>query len=63
MGILGIVYKTEIKEDEKIEKLITERESARKNKDYKRADEIREELKSMNVEIKDTSTGTTWHFI
>ena len=40
-----------------------ERESARKNKDYKRADEIREELKSMNVEIKDTSTGTTWHFI
>lgn len=62
-GILGIVYKTEIKEDEKIEKLIMERESARKNKDYKRADEIREELKSMNVEIKDTSTGTTWHFI
>ena len=45
----------------KIEKLINERINARKNKDYKKADEIREKLKEMSVEIEDTKDGTKWY--
>ena len=43
--------KTEI--TPKIEKLLSEREQARANKDWKRADEIRDQLKCMGVEIQD----------
>ena len=48
----------EISDD--IEKLIRERNEARKNKDFARADEIRDELKNMGIEIEDTRSGTTW---
>ena len=37
-----------------------ERKIARQNKDFKKADQIREELKKMNVLIDDTSDGTKW---
>ena len=43
-----------------IEKLIHDRDMARKNKNYARADEIREELKRQNIEIEDTEKGTVW---
>jgi len=43
-----------------IEKLINERETARKNKDFKKADQIRDKLKNMGVEIEDTAHGTRW---
>ncbi len=43
-----------------IEKLIAEREAARKNKDFKKADEIRDKLKKMGIEIEDTPYGTRW---
>jgi len=33
---------------------------AKDNKDYARSDEIRDELLSMGIEIKDTREGTTW---
>ncbi len=39
-------------------KLVEERDLARKNKDYKRADEIRELLKERGVLLKDTKEGT-----
>ncbi len=45
---------------EKIESLINVRLDARSNKDWSRADEIRDELCSMGIEIKDGSDGTTW---
>ena len=48
----------EISDD--IEELIKERNEARKNKDFARADEIRDELKNMGIEIEDTRSGTTW---
>jgi cysteinyl-tRNA synthetase len=35
--------------DEEIEKLIEERNEARKNKDFARADEIRDHLKEQNI--------------
>ena len=60
-SVLGLLYKEEDDNlDEKVEKLIEEREEARKNKDFKRADEIRDILKEMNIELKDTRNGVIW---
>ncbi|MBK7859497.1 MAG: cysteine--tRNA ligase [Archangiaceae bacterium] len=44
----------------KIDALITARNDARKAKDFKRADEVRGELKALGIEIMDTPTGTSW---
>ena len=43
-----------------IESKIEDRNSARKAKDFKRADELRNELLTMGIEIKDSAQGTTW---
>ncbi len=43
-----------------IEKLITDRELARQEKDWERADQIREQLASMNIVLKDHPDGTHW---
>jgi cysteinyl-tRNA synthetase len=43
-----------------VEARIAERAAARTGKDFKRADEIRAELKASGVELMDTPTGTTW---
>ena len=43
--------------------MISERNIAKANKDYALADKIREELKDMNVVIKDTREGTTFEII
>ena len=60
-SVLGLLYREEDDNlDEKVEKLIEEREEARKNKDFKRADEIRDILKEMNIELKDTRNGVVW---
>lgn len=40
-----------------VEKLISDREEARERKDWQRADEIRNRLEEMGVEIKDRKTG------
>ena len=47
-------------EREEIEALIKERKNAKKNKDYQRADEIRNILAERGIELKDTSAGTVW---
>ena len=51
-----------ITEEEKImiERMIQEREIARKNKDFRKADELREKLKEMRIFLDDTSGGTIW---
>jgi cysteinyl-tRNA synthetase len=46
--------------EEDIFKLIDERNLARKEKNYKRADEIRKDLLSKGIILEDTPTGTTW---
>ncbi|HET6420740.1 MAG TPA: cysteine--tRNA ligase [Geobacteraceae bacterium] len=48
-----------ISEDE-INSLIEERAQARKAKDYKRSDEIRDFLLSRNIVLLDSAQGTTW---
>ena len=52
----------ELNEDEKktITALIKERNKARENKDFEKADKIRETLKEMSIEIEDSSNGTNW---
>ena len=43
-----------------IEKMIDERATARAEKDWAKADEIRDRLKDMGVVLEDGSEGTTW---
>ena len=45
---------------EVIEELVAERLSARENKNFGRADEIRDQLARENIQLKDGPTGTTW---
>lgn len=46
--------------DEEIEKLIEQRNEARKNKDFSLADKIRDDLKDMNIILEDTPQGVRW---
>ncbi len=46
--------------DEDIEKLISERNEARKRKDFARADEIRKQLSDRGIVLEDTPQGTLW---
>ena len=59
--VMGIIIEKEAEVlDEEIEALIEERQAARKNKDFKRADEIRDQLADMGIVLKDTREGVTW---
>jgi len=42
--------------------LITERNEARKQKQWARSDQIREQLKEMGVTIEDSKDGTKWRW-
>lgn len=59
--VLGLVYnrKTEALDSE-IEALIEKRTEARKNKDFKTADAIRDQLKEMGIVLEDTPQGVKW---
>ncbi len=46
-------------DEARIHNLIAERKEARKNKDFKRSDEIRDELLAINIVLKDKPDGTT----
>ena len=46
--------------DAEIQALVDEREAARKKKDFKRSDEIRDELKRRGIELEDTKGGMRW---
>jgi len=43
-----------------VEKLIREREEARKKKDWKKADEIREKIRELGYALEDTVEGVRW---
>jgi cysteinyl-tRNA synthetase len=57
LDIFGISFTTELI-DHEIEQLITERNQARQNKNFNRADEIRDFLKAQGIELLDTKDGT-----
>lgn len=59
--VLGIVVKEEKESlDEMVEALIQERTEAKKNKDFAKADEIRDKLKDMGIILEDTRAGVKW---
>lgn len=45
---------------EEVERLIAERAEARKNKNWSRSDEIRDELNSLGILLEDTPQGMRW---
>lgn len=53
-------FKGDVSDVAEIEKMIEERISAKKNKDYALADEIRNKLKDKGVVLEDTPQGTIW---
>ena len=67
---LGILYSTSDKflmgegtstiNSEEIEKLVAERERARAEKNWQRADEIRNRLIDMSVVVEDSASGSNW---
>ena len=60
-GVLGLVYNRKTGAlDSEIEELIEKRTAARKNKDFKTADEIRDKLKEMGIILEDTPQGVKW---
>ena len=60
MAIFGILFTSEELLDEEIEQLIEERTQARKNRDFARSDEIRDQLKEKGILLDDTPQGTRW---
>lgn len=63
--ILGILYEVEVQHDgilsdEEIESYIQKRTEAKKNKDFKEADRIRDFLKEQKVLIEDTREGVRY---
>lgn len=58
--VLGILSKEEEILEEEIVELIEKRSAARKNKDFKLADSIRDELKGKGIIIEDTKDGVKW---
>ena len=62
-AVLGLFNKNTKKTlDAEIEALIEERNIARKEKNWARADEIRDKLKSMHIVLKDTPMGVKWSY-
>lgn len=58
--VLGLLYRNMENVDDWIEDLIQERQEARKNKDFQRADEIRDKLLAEKIELEDTRSGVVW---
>ena len=59
--VLGILYNRKSNDiDAEVEQLIAQRTEARKNKDFKTADAIREKLKEMGIALEDTAQGVKW---
>ena len=60
-GVLNVVNKKQDDMlDEEVEKLIEARTQAKKNKDFKLADEIRDELLNKGIILEDTRQGVKW---
>ena len=59
--VLGLLYNQgNANLDQEVEELIAQRQTARKAKDFKKADEIRDRLKEMGIVLEDTANGVKW---
>jgi cysteinyl-tRNA synthetase len=64
-GVLGLKLEEKqgsSEQDARVNALIAERNEARKQKQWARSDEIRDQLKGMGVSIEDSKDGTTWRW-
>lgn len=59
-NVLGIMKREKEEVDEEVERLINERNIARKEKNYELADSIRDKLLDKGIIIEDTSDGVKW---
>lgn len=59
-GILGLTLEADQLLDEEIEALIEQRIQARKDRNFQLSDQIRDQLKEMNIILEDTPQGTRW---
>ena len=55
--VLGLLMKKDDGIDPEVQKLVEERAEARKNKDWKRSDELRDQIKAMGYILEDTAAG------
>jgi cysteinyl-tRNA synthetase len=71
-GMLGLLHKktddwfrqnSDLISEEEIEQLILERKTAKLEKNFRLADEIRKKLEEKNSRIEDTPNGPTWRSI
>ena len=60
IGIFEAKEESKTDEDAEIDALVEERLAARKEKNWARADEIRDMLKARGIVLKDTAAGTRW---
>ena len=62
-GVLGLLYNRKAEEslDDEVERLIEERNAARKAKNWAEADRIRDDLKARGIILEDTAQGVKWH--
>ncbi len=58
--IFNVLTTEEVKLNPEIKKLVEERERARKEKDFAKADKIREDLKKKGIFLEDTEKGVRW---
>ena len=59
-GVLNVLPEDEELGDAEIERLIEERQQARNDRDFARADAIRDQLKDMGIALEDTARGVRW---
>lgn len=59
LTIFGVEFEEKLA-DKQVEQLILERDEARKNKEFIRSDEIRDQLKEQGIVLEDTPQGTRW---
>ncbi|MCY8277392.1 cysteine--tRNA ligase, partial [Bacillus inaquosorum] len=60
VSVLGFSLGEQELLDQEIEDLIEKRNEARRNRDFALSDQIRDQLKSMNIILEDTAQGTRW---
>ena len=63
MGLIEEEKEVSSEIEEMINKKIEERNEAKKNKNYAKADEIRDELLQKGVKLIDTREGTTYEIM
>ncbi|CCI81189.1 cysteine--tRNA ligase [Lactobacillus hominis] len=60
--IFGVAFEDKASDDDqKIAEMVSQRDQARKDKDWATSDKLRDELKALGIVLEDTPQGTRWH--